>query len=328
MQRTTLIGNATPNMVPVAFNQHGTRALQKMIESVTTSQQVRMIQAALEHNVTAMIQDLNGNHVIQKCLNKFSAPDAQFIFNAVGRDAVLVGTHRHGCCVLQRCVDHANPHQKDVLVSQIINSAHVLVQDPFGNYVLQYVLDLANPKYVHDLCMTLMGEYMPFARQKFASNVIEKLLKVAVEEDRGSIIGELINNPIEFQDLLRDQFGNYVVQTALDVSQEDNLRVLIDCIRPCVSNLRNTPHGRRIASKVISLDPSFEEESGRNSPIDSFSAYGGSNFQSGTSTASTMGLGRSGFSAGSSMRFQSPASNPYEMLSTPAYRDNPWRRHY
>lgn len=78
-ERTVLIQNAAQDMVRIALNQHGTRALQKMIEYVSTSHQVEIIVDALRNQVVDLIQDLNGNHVIQKCLNKLSAPEAQFI---------------------------------------------------------------------------------------------------------------------------------------------------------------------------------------------------------------------------------------------------------
>ncbi|KAM7219716.1 hypothetical protein V8F06_004929 [Rhypophila decipiens] len=58
--------------------------LQKVIEHVTTPVQIHIIRGALQHQVVELIQDLNGNHVIQKCLNKLTARDAEFIFNAVG----------------------------------------------------------------------------------------------------------------------------------------------------------------------------------------------------------------------------------------------------
>ncbi len=81
-------------MVKIALNQHGTRALQKMIEFITTREQVRKslllgtthadcekkiqtIIHALQDKVVDLIQDLNGNHVIQKCLNRLSPEDAQ-----------------------------------------------------------------------------------------------------------------------------------------------------------------------------------------------------------------------------------------------------------
>jgi hypothetical protein len=76
-QRTVLINNAAPQMVKIALNQHGTRALQKMIEYISTPEQIQTIIHALKDQVVQLIQDLNGNHVIQKCLNRLTPEDAQ-----------------------------------------------------------------------------------------------------------------------------------------------------------------------------------------------------------------------------------------------------------
>jgi hypothetical protein len=59
-----------------------------------------------------MVQDLNGNHVVQRCLHHLGPQYNQFIFDAVAADLVSVATHRHGCCVLQRCIDFASMPQK------------------------------------------------------------------------------------------------------------------------------------------------------------------------------------------------------------------------
>ena len=59
----------------------------------------------------------------------------QFIYNAVANNCVEVATHRHGCCVLQRCIDHASEHQRVQLVNDITYNALSLVQDPYSNYV-------------------------------------------------------------------------------------------------------------------------------------------------------------------------------------------------
>jgi hypothetical protein len=60
---------------------------------------------------------------------------SQFIYNAVAANCVEVATHRHGCCVLQRCIDHASDLQRVQLVNEITFNALTLVQDPYGNYV-------------------------------------------------------------------------------------------------------------------------------------------------------------------------------------------------
>ncbi|KAK4208215.1 hypothetical protein QBC37DRAFT_453497 [Rhypophila decipiens] len=76
-------GHLRQEVLP-AGTMNAVSILQKMIEHVTTPVQIHIIREALQHPVVELIQDLDGNHVIQKCLNKLTARDAEFIFNAVG----------------------------------------------------------------------------------------------------------------------------------------------------------------------------------------------------------------------------------------------------
>ena len=264
-ERTVLIRNASHDLVRIALNQHGTRALQKMIEFISTPEQVQIIVEALRNQVVELIQDLNGNHVIQKCLNKLSSLDAQFIFDAVGLHCVDVGTHRHGCCVLQRCIDHASGDQKAWLIRQISNSAFVLVQDPFGNYVVQYILDLNEPVFTEPLVHMFKGKVGQLSRQKFSSNVIEKCLRCAQEDGRNMLIDEMLTTATELERLLRDSYANYVVQTAIDYATGAMKQRLIDAIRPILPSIRGTPYGRRIQAKIQGLDS--RAASGENTPV-------------------------------------------------------------
>jgi len=252
-ERTVLIQNAASDMVRIALNQHGTRALQKMIEHVTTPVQIQIIIEALRFQVVELIQDLNGNHVIQKCLNKLSATDAFFIFDAVGKNAVDVGTHRHGCCVLQRCIDHADGEQKMWLITCITAHAVTLVQDPFGNYVVQYIIDLNEPTFTEPLVKQFKGRIAQLSRHKFSSNVVEKCLRCAGDVSKDMIVEELLA-PGEMERLLRDSFANYVIQTALDYATPVMKHNLVDTIRPILPGIRATPYGRRISAKITTYD--------------------------------------------------------------------------
>ncbi|PNS14495.1 Pumilio domain-containing protein isoform B [Sphaceloma murrayae] len=252
-QRTALVEAASKYMVKIALNQHGTRALQKMIEFVSHPKQIVLVTEALQNEVVQLIQDLNGNHVIQKCLNHLKQQDVQFIVNAVCHHVVIVGTHRHGCCVLQRCVDHASGIQKGQLVGSITQQMFSLVQDPFGNYVVQYILDLGEPAFTEPMCRRMIGSVSALARQKFSSNVIEKGIRTASDELRRELVQEMLD-PVELQKMLRDSFANYVVQTAMDYADEDQKTLLIDEIRPIMPAIRHTPHGRRIQTKIQEYD--------------------------------------------------------------------------
>ncbi|CEL06159.1 Putative RNA-binding protein [Aspergillus calidoustus] len=254
-QRTALINSAAPQLVKIALNQHGTRALQKMIEFISTSEQTRTVIQSLQDHVVELVQDLNGNHVIQKCLNRLSAEDSQFIYDAVGANCVVVGTHRHGCCVLQRCIDHASGEQRARLIAQITSNAFSLVQDPFGNYVVQYILDLAEAHFTEPLCHAFRGNIPALSKQKFSSNVIEKCLRTAEPPIRRQMIEEMLSGP-ELEKMLRDSFANYVVQTAMDFADDVTRNRIVEHVRPILPSIRQTPHGRRIASKIMALEGS------------------------------------------------------------------------
>lgn len=267
LERTQLVQNAAVDMSRIATNQHGTRALQKMIETVSGAQ-IDTIVEALRYEVVQLIQDLNGNHVIQKCLNKLGPDNCYFIFKAVGHHCVDVGTHRHGCCVLQRCIDFAEGQVRSWLVNQIVSNACQLIQDPFGNYVLQYIIDLNETEFTEPLVLQFQGRIVAFSKQKFSSNVIEKCLRCASEESKNMILTELMSGDVE--KLLRDPFANYVMQTALEYSTPAVKHHMVDVIRPLLPHIRSTPHGRRLQAKISQYENrSTATNNGQTTPSDS-----------------------------------------------------------
>ncbi|KAI3479331.1 hypothetical protein L1887_58615 [Cichorium endivia] len=248
-QRNLIVELVAPELVTISLNMHGTRAVQKMIDFLSTPRQIHSIIVALSMNVVTLIKDLNGNHVVQKCLNRLGAEDNQFIYNAVAAHCVEVATHRHGCCVLQRCIDHASESQRVQLVAEITYNALTLVQDPFGNYVVQYVLDLSIARFTDAVVRQFVGNVCLLSVQKFSSNVMEKCIRVSEPGVRKQLIEELLNRA-RLEKLLRDSYANYVVQTSLDYADPVQRMRLVECIRPILPVIRNTPYGKRIQSKL------------------------------------------------------------------------------
>ncbi|CAK5265001.1 unnamed protein product [Mycena citricolor] len=256
-QRGVICDSVAQDLVNISLNMHGTRAVQKMIDFLSSRRQtdsrynaqIHSIIVALSLHVVVLIKDLNGNHVIQKCLNKLTPEDNQFIYNAVAANCVEVATHRHGCCVLQRCIDHASDQQRIQLVNEITFHALTLVQDPYGNYVVQYILDLNDNRFSDGVIRQFAGNVCALSVQKFSSNVIEKCVRVAEHSTRKLLIEELLNRT-RLEKLLRDSYGNYCVQTALDYAEPSQRALLVEGIRPVLPLIRNTPYGKRIQNKL------------------------------------------------------------------------------
>ena len=192
--------------------------------------------------------------MIQRCLHHLCSADNQFIYDAVSRHCVSVATHKHGCCVLQRCIDYASPQQRRQLVTEVVGNALELVQDAFGNYVAQYVLDLGDAAVCSSLISALLGHISSLSVQKFSSNVVEKCLELGSDKLRAAMVEELTNAE-RLPRLLQDPYANYVLQKALTVSKKAQFERLVAAIKPHLQTLRNTSFGKRIQSKICKKFP-------------------------------------------------------------------------
>ncbi|GME76901.1 unnamed protein product [Ambrosiozyma monospora] len=85
---------------------------------------------------------------------------------------------------------------------------------------------------------------------KFGSNVIEKSLRIPTLSPL--LIVQLLKETTNLKLLLHDAYGNYVLQTSLDVADDASFKELSELLKPYLGDVRNTPHGRRILSKLVS----------------------------------------------------------------------------
>lgn len=250
-QRLVLVKNAAPDFIRIALDPHGTRALQKLVECISTQEETQLIIDNLSPHVVSLSRDLNGNHVVQKCLQKFDPPNNQFIFDTASSHCNQIATHRHGCCVLQRCLDYGNKAQRKQLSLKVAENATNLSLDPFGNYVVQYVLSRGDDRSIEIIMEHIKPNIIQLSLHKFGSNVIEKSLRIPPLTDQ--VMEVLLNCSDEFGLLINDPFGNYVLQTSLDVAKSENLAKLAVRLQPLLPSIKSTPHGRRIMTKIQNI---------------------------------------------------------------------------
>ena len=267
MQLEVMLDSVAPHMLSIAMNTHGTRVVQKLIEQVASTSLVLPLRTLLEPAVAELSRDLNGSHVLQRCLGVWQSAHNQFIYDAVCLHTVALATHRHGCCVLQRCVDFATPQQFSQLSQAIVASAVELVQDAFGNYAVQYILDRNDPSANRLIAEVLTPRLVDLSRQKFASNVIEKCLQLNEGEVQQSMIRALGESQ-RLGELLGDQYANYVVQRALTLAKPAVLSRLLavpttQMIRPSLDGLRGSQLGLRVYTKLMKKYPALNDRSRR-----------------------------------------------------------------
>ena len=252
---------------------------------------------ALNLNVVDLTMDMHGNHVIQAFLMIFKASNlpadenllgsemtaqyTQFIFNACTSNCVEIGRHKHGCCVMQRCLEKGNKIQKLELANYIIMHMNNLIEDPYGNYLVQNVLKLDDVNRNEMIFENIAKNFIRLSQLKFSSNVIEKCLDSKMRSDRESPIERIFRGTFEQDDqtlllqtggnskgdlnlrinlivqgLIYNQFGNYVLQKAISCIYDEGLRNdILMTIKSLQPNLMQMRHGQKVIQKLSKQYP-------------------------------------------------------------------------
>lgn len=102
-----------PEFIDLGCSPHGTRVIQKIIEVITHCKDlIHYFIQILEKNSINLMKDINGNHIIIKYVFTLSSPLNDFIYKQLVNNIVEICTHKHGCCVLQKCIEGANDKQR------------------------------------------------------------------------------------------------------------------------------------------------------------------------------------------------------------------------
>jgi pumilio RNA-binding family len=187
------------------------RVIQKALESLDYDDLTDLLQE-LDSCVLTCIQDQNGNHVMQKIIEVMSrkateveertgdhnlstsmAVGMQFIVNDVLANVRTLCCHPYGCRVLQRMLEHCVEFQKVATLDEIRHCHKALLDDQYGNYVIQHVLQYGRESDRDSLLnIVVNNDLLKLSRQKFASNVVEKLLKYGNSNQRNAIVREML----------------------------------------------------------------------------------------------------------------------------------------
>ncbi|PKU64354.1 Uncharacterized protein MA16_Dca005277 [Dendrobium catenatum] len=100
------------------------------------------------------------------------------------------------------------------------------------------------------------------SQQKFASNVIEKCLTYSSPEERQLLINEMLGSTEEnepLQAMMKDQFGNYVVQKVLETCDDRNRELILSRIKVHLNTLKRYTYGKHIVARVEKLIAAGDE---------------------------------------------------------------------
>ncbi|TVU29561.1 hypothetical protein EJB05_21133, partial [Eragrostis curvula] len=257
-----VLAAANPVQILAAARNHaGSSILQTLIGRIAGQRGhvesfTRTLAGVGETGVLSLIQDMSGSQLILKCLDRFSADQNQFITDVVVKCPHRVCLDRHGCHVFTRCIDMAGDEQtRASLVRAVCRDGLALAEHGAGNYVVQHVIEAAAPWAKDGLHRAFRGRYASLARQKASSHVVQRCLQLFSREKAEEIVWELLSCEwhCTFRDLISDPYANYVVQTAMERTEGQMHRTLLNAIGRYKDALAEDRFAKQVFQKFCTL---------------------------------------------------------------------------
>ena len=252
------------------------RVIQKAIRCLAQKDVSKLI-LEFHDKVIPFTHDPNGNHVIQRSIQVMSSfakmeeaannPDIasslsdqmQFIIDDIVNNTESLSSHRYGCRVVQRAIEHCVDDQKNEVLEKIISCHKSLVVDQYGNYVIQQVLVCGSEDHLTAILKTLTENdaLLKFSKHKYASNVVEAILEHGKPDHKETILKSLLKDTRAEKggyccviELSKDSIANYVVNKAIEVSKDELRKDLFEVIESSRPELSKSQYGKYVLQKL------------------------------------------------------------------------------
>ena len=168
--------------------------------------------------------DIYGTHVLEKIITTFNYEKhiihiSKFIID----NFILLVNNSNGLCIVKKEIILEYKKKSNFFIQLkklLLENSLILIQNPFGNYALQIAIDNWDLEDVKDIIKSFKGKGLLLSIQKFSSNVIERCIEKD-EEFLIDFINEITIDNKSIGILMKNNYGNYVIQTALKASRNN-----------------------------------------------------------------------------------------------------------
>ena len=242
------------SLYEISINNYGTRPVQKMIENLSmnmSTQDINIILGMTKGNVLDLIKDINGNRVIQSIIQNFKNKELLSpLYKELNENITEILKTKSGCCVFSKVILNITENDLNLIVDNIIKNFSSFINDEFGNISLKRLIKLNNENYNNKIFPCIKDSIINFSCQKFSSNVIEACIDNNTTLKKKTI-EKLIDDDCIISKLIIDQFGNYIVQKALQNSEQKEFDIIINIIKNNEKKLKQSQHGKVVYEKLM-----------------------------------------------------------------------------
>ncbi|KAI1815279.1 ARM repeat-containing protein [Poronia punctata] len=258
-QKTQIARQMKGKVAELSNQMYSCRVVQKALDHVLVEQQQDMIEE-LRPYILEISKNPNGNHVIQKVVEVLPAVAVPLIMEAFRGQVDVLGQHNYACRVIQRVLEYGTPAERRTLMTDLHACTARLITDQFGNYVIQHIIENGEPEERGRMIQYVMDRALQLSKHKFASNVVEKCIICGTDEERRAFRDKFTTpagDASPLSQLIKDQFGNYVIQRLVEYFQGGERLAFVEELRPHIACSKR--QGAGTLRQVVALEKKISE---------------------------------------------------------------------
>ena len=224
--------------IPLIKDQSGCRFLQEKLKSNKYFVNEKLF-PHIKDNLKELACDSFGNYFLQVLLDILSYDNLIKILDLFKKDFTSICTCSHGTRVIQKLVEKVS--SDSILLNKFINNINmndlgIIFKSPYGNHIMQkYLTMIHSSEHTEFIYNYICENFMEIARTKHGVCVIQKCVSEGDEKKREKIYGLIMAN---FDLLIKDQFGNYLIQYILiSTKTKEKLEEIMPIIKKIEDNL-------------------------------------------------------------------------------------------
>ncbi|GIZ37021.1 hypothetical protein CKM354_000048400 [Cercospora kikuchii] len=239
-------------VLSLSLQMYGCRVVQKALDHLLVDDQTPLV-LELDNHVLKCVKDQNGNHVIQKAIERCPAANLNFIVAAFRAQVQHLSIHPYGCRVIQRCLEKSDLPNRALVMSELMQGVNAMISDQFGNYVVQHIVSHDHGEGKQQVLTIVAQGLEGYSKHKFSSNVVEKCLERSDDVYRNSVMTKLLDDNARRTEgegvllgMIRDSYGNYVIQKFLDVLEINDYFVFCDHLQAPLLQAKRSGAGKQV----------------------------------------------------------------------------------
>ncbi|KAF2742969.1 ARM repeat-containing protein [Sporormia fimetaria CBS 119925] len=261
-QKRFLVKRMEGHVVELSQDTYACRVVQTALQYILTDQQTQLV-GELNGHVLELVQNQNGNHVIQQAVQQVPPEHISFIIEAFRGRVGDLAHHQYGCRVIQRMLEYCAPPVKRFILDELHPVAGGLIADQFGNYVTQHIIVHGEDQDRERLIPLVLGDLLRFCKHKHASNVVETCIEYGIKQnEKNPDVFEILrrvtepgpNGDIPLSSLIRDSYGNYVINKLLLWLPEPEYRQFDATVKQKLREIKESGTAAANSKQVVALD--------------------------------------------------------------------------